>query len=107
MYVEKELFTLNELYKKLDVVNYGFDESFVTEIISVKEKYNSTYHFVSNRLLKNVQIDPDKVLDYFNHQVSYEKAKQLESVSISQAICFLTIQIDSHNSQIFLPLFIV
>ena len=55
MYVEKELFTVNELYKKFDVVNYGFDEFFVTEIISVKQNYDSTYHFVSNRLLKTAQ----------------------------------------------------
>ena len=36
MYVEKHLFTLNELYKKFDVLNYGFDDFFVTEIISAK-----------------------------------------------------------------------
>ena len=52
MYVEIELFTRNEFYKKFDVVNYGFDEFFVTEIISVKQNYDSTYHFASNRLLK-------------------------------------------------------
>ena len=50
MYVEKELFTLNELYKKFDVVNYGFYEFFVTKMILVKQNYDSTYHFVSNRL---------------------------------------------------------
>ena len=36
MYVEKQLFTLNELYKKFDALNYGFDDFFVTEIISAK-----------------------------------------------------------------------
>ena len=54
-YVEKELFNLDELYKKFGVVDYGFDEFFVIKIISVKQDYHSTYHFVSNRLLKNVQ----------------------------------------------------
>ena len=50
---------------------------------------------------KMYKIDPDKVLGYFSHQVSYEKAKQLGSVSIAQEICYLKIQIDDYNCQFF------
>lgn len=50
MYVENELFTANELYKKFVVVNCGFDEFLVIDITSVKQNFNSTYHFVSHRL---------------------------------------------------------
>ena len=71
MYAENELFTPNEIHKKFDVVNYGFYKFFVTKIILVKQNYDSTYHFVSNRLQKMYKIDPDRVLDYFNHQVNY------------------------------------
>ena len=43
------------------------------------------------------KVKPDKILDYFNNLVSYEKAKQLKSVSVARSICYLTIQIESHN----------
>lgn len=39
------------------------------------------------------KIDPDKVLDYFNNQVSDKKAQQLGPVSIAKSVCYLTIQI--------------
>lgn len=49
MCIEKELFTLNELYKKFNIVDYGFDEFFVVEIISIKQSYDYMCRSVSNR----------------------------------------------------------
>ena len=41
---------LNDFYDKYNIVNYGFDRFFVTEIILMKRSYDSTYLFVYNRL---------------------------------------------------------
>ena len=74
----------------------------------LQSKKNTIPHIILFQIgfKKMYKIDPNRVLDYFNRQVSYEKAKQLESVSITQAICFLTNQIDCHNSQFFCHCFL-
>ena len=51
------------------------------------------------------KVKPDKILDYFNNLVSYEKAKQLESVSVARSICYLPIQIESYNVHFFVIVF--
>ena len=58
-----------------------------------------TFLFLVGFKRKKIQkAEPDKFLDYFNNLVSYEKSKQLELVYVARLICYLTIQIESHNN---------
>ena len=41
------------------------------------------------------KVKPDRILDYFNNWLSYDKARQLESVSVARLICYLAIQINT------------
>ena len=43
IHINKKLSALNKLYGKYDIVNHEFHRYFVTEIISVKRDYDSTY----------------------------------------------------------------
>ena len=47
--VNKQLKYLNLLYSKYNIKDYGFDNFFVKEVISIKCNYDSMYLFICNR----------------------------------------------------------
>ena len=47
--VNKQLEYLSLLYSKYNIKDYGFDNFFVKDVISIKCNYDSMYLFISNR----------------------------------------------------------
>ena len=45
-------------------------------------------------------IHPEKVFDYFNHIVSYEKVKKWTSTTIAGCICYVTLRIQGHSENV-------
>ena len=53
------------------------------------------------------KVKPDKILDYFNNWLSYDKARKLEPVSVARLISYLAIQINTYNVHFFVITFLV
>ena len=43
-------------------------------------------------------INPEQILDYVNHVVSFDRATKLTFVTIAKCICHTTLQITNHSS---------
>ena len=94
--LDEELDTLNTLYDKFNISDYGFDQFFVKKTVFLKNNMlPPTTLFLIGSEKKMEKVNPEEILSHFNNLVSYARAKNLES--IARSVSYLATKIENHN----------
>ena len=107
-----ELYRLNNLFEKYDCKMCEFNPFVLTEVRLIKDCYDSTFIFQSNRKyffsvqvkmprMKNIRFGR-QICMYMNNIMDEEKARRLDSIRVARCFSLLLPETIEHN-QIFSP----
>ena len=95
----KQLNNLNELFNEYKLENYGFNPFVLTEIISIRDCYDSIFCFSladCKQKMKSIRFGKD-IYSYMANIIDENKVRELDSVSVARCFYFLVTETVFHE----------